>query len=177
MLKKYPQAHLSDDEMLQALVDASDLPTQRRSHFNQCTDCQKEMAYLEQRFDGLGKSARRMAPAPPQPFRLPQKASRQTRWRLTPMWATGMAAAIVLVLVLWMPHQVDRTAHIPPVAQSVPASGDFLLDQVDLLIDDPLPPILQQMAISTDWDDNGSVIDWVVPSVDDIDEDDDNFWT
>lgn len=171
MLKKYSQEHLSDDEMLQALVDAADLRAESRAHLSRCVECQKRLDLLEQGFDRLEQTARQMTPSPSKPFRVPHQVAQGGRWRLTPMLASGVAAVLVLAIVLWLPRQLNRSAHIPHVAVNVSATGDSLIDQVDSLVNDPLPQVLQQLAISTDIDDTGNVIDWVVPSVDDSDED------
>ncbi len=175
MLKDNPQEHLSDDELLQALVDVSDLKAERQSHLGQCADCQRHMDHLEQRFINLENKARQMAPAPPQPFRMPQKTEQQAWWFYRPMWAAGMVATMVLALVLWWPRQLERSAHIPDVARQHTVTDDSLFDQVDALVDNALPPIVQQLTASSELDESQSVIDWVVPHIDELD--DDNSWT
>ena len=175
MLKDNPQEHLSDDELMQVLVDVSDLRAERQSHLRQCVDCQKHMDHLEQSFINLENKARQMSPAPSKPFRLPHKTKQQTWWFYKPMWAAGMAATMVLALVLWWPRQLERSAHVPDVARQHTEAGDSLFDQVDALVDNALPPIVRQLTASSDLGESQSVIDWVVPPIDE--SDDDNTWT
>jgi len=175
MLNQRPDEHLSKDELLQALVDMADLTTERQFHLGQCSDCQKDLERLHQSFVRLERVARQMAPAPSRPFRLPQKAVTQRWWQFRPMWATGVAAAIILAFALWWPQQLDRSAPVPNMARLNTVAGDSLLDEVDALVDNALPPVLQQLTASADLDDSQSIIDWVVPPIDEID--DDNSWT
>lgn len=172
---QYPQEHLSQDELLRALVDVADLETERRSHLERCADCQKVLERLEGRFAHLERRARQMSPAPLKPFRLPQKASSRSWLYIKPVWATGLVAALVLVFAIWWPLQFDSSAPVATVAQQKPVSDDSLLDQVDALVDDALPPVLQQLASALDTDDTDSVIDWVVPPVEGMEDDD--SWT
>lgn len=167
--------HLSKDELLKALVDPADLKTERRSHLRQCADCRNDLDRLQQSFGRFEKVARQMTPAPSRPFRLPLKTAPQSGWRFRPMWATGAAAALIMAFALWWPRQLDRPVHVSNVAMQNTAAGDLLLDQVDALVDNALPPVLQQLTASSDLDDSQSVIDWVVPPVDEMD--DDNSWT
>jgi len=167
--------HLSKDELLQALVDMADLTTERRSHLGQCVGCQKDLERLHLSFERLEKVARQMAPVPSQHFRLPQKDAPQRWWRFRPMWATGVAAAMILAFALWWPQHLERSTPVPNVAQLNPVAGDSLFDQVDALVDNALPPVVQQLTASSDLDDSQSVIDWVVPPIDEMD--DDNSWT
>ena len=175
MLNHLPQSHLSHDELLQALVDVADLEPRRQSHLGQCVSCQKALDRLEQRFGRLGRMARQMAPAPSRPFRLPQKAVPQARWRFKPIWATGVVAAMILALSLWWPRLFAPTGPVQHLARQNRAADAALLDQVDALIDNALPPVLQQLAVVPQLDDADSVMNWVVPPVDEMEDDD--TWT
>lgn len=162
---------------MQALVDMADLTAERQAHLGQCADCRKDLERLEQRFVRLERMARQMTPSPSRSFRLPQKTAPQVWWRFKPMWAAGLSAVLVLAVVLWWPGNFKTHSPVTHVAVQEPAASDSLLDQVDALIDNPLPPVLQQLAVTSDLDDSDDVIDWVVPAVDDIQDEDDETWT
>jgi hypothetical protein len=173
MLNEYPQEHLNQDELHQAMVAPSDLGAPRRSHLEQCAACQNALDRLEQRFERLGQMARRLAPAPSGPFRLPQKAVAPAGRRFKPVWATGLLAAVILIFAVWWTRPFTPSTPIPNMAQQAAAADGALLDQVDALVDDALPPVLQQLAAASDLDDtDNSVIDWVVPPVDDMQDED-----
>ena len=170
-----PPGHLSEDELLRALVDVADLATERRLHLERCTDCQKALEDLKARFARFERRVRQMSPAPPKPFRLPQQTASTPWLRMKPVWATALVAALVFVLAIWWPRQFDPSTPVTNVARNNPVIGGFLLDQVDALVDDALPPVLQQLTVTAETDDTDGVIDWVVPPVEGMEDDD--SWT
>ena len=82
---------------------------------------------------------------------------------------------MILAFALWWPQQLERPAPVPNVALQNTVAGDSLFEQVDALIDNALPPVVQQLTASSDLDDSQSVIDWVVPPIDEMEDDD--SWT
>ena len=170
-----PPGHLSEDELLQALVDAADLATERRLHLERCVNCQKALEDLEERFSRFERRVRQMAPAPPKPFRLPQQAASTPWLRMKPVWATVLVAALVLAVAVWWPRHFDPSTPVINVARNNLVTGGSLLDQVDALVDDALPPVLQQLTVTAETEAIDSVIDWVVPPVEGMEDDD--SWT
>jgi len=172
MLKQRPNDHLSTGQLLQAMVDPSDLEPERQAHLGQCPTCQQELERLKQGFGHLGQTARQMAPASTRPFRLPSKAAPATWWRFKPMWATAVAGVLLFAVTVWWPHPLAPPAPVPTVAVRDPAPGVSLFDQVDALVDDALPPTLQALAAASDLGDADNGLDWLVSPVDDAQNDD-----
>jgi hypothetical protein len=172
MLKQRPNDHLSTGQLLQALVDPSDLEAERQDHLEQCLPCRKELERLKQGFGRLGQTARQMAPAPTRPFRLPSKAAPAAWWRFKPMWATVAAGALLFAFTVWWPHPLAPPAPVPTVAVYHPAATPYLIDQVDALVDDALPPTLQALAAASDLGDAEDDLDLLVPPVGDGQNDD-----
>jgi hypothetical protein len=172
MLKQRPNDHLSTGQLLRALVDPSDLEAERQDHLEQCPPCRKELERLKQGFGRLGQTARQISPAPARPFRLPSKAAPAAWWRFKPMWATVAAGALLFAFTVWWPHPLAPPAPVPTVAVHHPASAVPLIDQVDALVEDALPPTLQALAAASDLGDAEDDLDWLVPPVDDGQNDD-----
>lgn len=176
MLKQRPQDHLTADQLLQALVDLPDLGTERQAHLAKCPVCQQDLKRLKQGFGRLGQRAGQMAPAPSRPFRLPQKTAPAAWWRFKPMWATAMAGVLLFALTVWWPRSLAPPAPVATVAVRNPAVGTSLIDQVDALVDDALPPTLQALAAASDldemYDDVEDDLNWLVPAVDDAQNED-----
>jgi hypothetical protein len=172
MLKQRPHDHLSADQLLQALVDLPDLGTEQQAHLEQCPVCRKDLEHWKQGFGRLGRTAGQMAPAPARPFRLPQKAAPVGWRRFKPIWATAAAGALLVAFTVWWPHTLPPPAPVPTVAVRTPAAGLPLFDQVDALVDDALPPTIQALASAPDPDDVDADLDWLIPAVDDAQNDD-----
>ena len=168
-----PNLHLTDDELLRAMVDPSDLDPTRQAHFKSCLHCQRQTKDLTHRLDRLGRMARQMAPEPRKSFRLPAHTTPVSRWRFKPVMALGVLGALIFVLTLWGPRftGISRTP-TPMVAQNI-EHDDRLLDEVDTLVDDALPEDYQQVvALSDDRsvDDLDDFMNWMVPSPEEGDD-------
>jgi hypothetical protein len=172
MLKQSPHDHLSSDQLLQALVDLPNLGKEQLAHLEACPACRKDLERLQQGFGRLGRTAVQMAPAPARPFRLPPKAAAATWRRFKPMWATAAAGALLVAIAVWWPHPLAPPGSVPTVAVRSPGSGGSLFDQVDALVEDPLPPILQALATASGLDDTEDNLDRLVPAVDEPQNDD-----
>jgi hypothetical protein len=172
MLKQRPHDHLSTDQLLQALVDLPDLGKEPQAHLKACPTCRKDLERLKQGFGNLGRTAELMAPAPARPFRLPPEAAAATGRRFKPVWATMAVGALLFAFAFWWPHPLPPPGPVPTAAVRSPAAGVSLFDQVDALVDDPLPPTLQALAAASGLDDTDDSLDRLVPPVDETKNDD-----
>jgi hypothetical protein len=167
--------HLSEAELLLAVVDAADLSTEKGAHLEACPVCRDAREHLRACFLRLGGTARELAPVPTRPFRLPPQSPSAALWRFKPLWAMGLAAAMVLAVVavrgMW-------PSYSEPVPTAAMLEADRRLGEaVDALVADALPPSFQQLAsldeIESEFDpqiddgdeDDQGLIDWVVPPV------------
>ena len=161
--------HMSSDEIAKAVVDREALTADRRAHLRNCRICSEALADFEDQLSGIGRAARKTAPAPSRPFRLPQ--TRTVRhWQRKPILAMGIAALVLLAVVVWTPTRMSPPA-IKPVASFDAAEDQRLMEDIDDIVDNALPEIYQELAIFdmpdlTDddmGDDDPS--DWIVPSL------------
>jgi len=168
-----PDIHLSDDELLRAMVDPSDLAPTRQAHFKSCLHCRHQSQDLTDHYTRLGQMARQMAPEPRKHFRLPAHTAPVRRWHFKPVMALGMLGALIFVLTLWGPRftRFFQTP-TPMVAQNGENDG-HLLEEVDTLVEDALPEEYQQVAaLSGDRsvEDLDDFMNWIVPSPDETND-------
>lgn len=173
--------HLNQDELIRAVVDSGDLPNQRQDHLTVCHGCDQKLKRLTQQLDGLSQTARRMAPAPQRPFRLPATQQPSKHRLLLPAWAVGMATAAILVAVVVLKSQWPWSHTLQGPAFNASADRQLMVE-VNALVDDALPETFQQLAtlstpIITDTSDTeDDFLDWIAPGIgDDDDDDDDDF--
>ncbi len=164
--------HLIHDELLVAVVDAADLAAEKRAHLAACPVCTNARARLEERFVRLGRMAHKMAPAPARPFRLPTETSAASGFRFKPLWVMGLAAAMLLAMLMGRSLGPDFWRGPVPVPTAAMLEEDRrLTEAVDALVEDALPPAFQHLAsldeediqVSPDIDDD--LLDWVVPPI------------
>jgi hypothetical protein len=161
--------HLTYDELLRAVVDTTDLERQRRTHLDQCPQCLSAVQRLEKRYTRMGRMARRMAPEPSRSFRVPHGTRPASFRHGKPALAMGLAGALVLFVTLWWSPGF-RSGPAPPMqpspmAAATPEQDRELMQEVDALVANALPPALQELAAVTESNPSEDLIEWVLPSI------------
>lgn len=162
-----PQLHLSEDEVLRAMIDPSNLDSSRQAHVNACRHCQRQTEALSHRLIRLGQMAKQMTPEPQKSFRLPAHSTPVGRWRLKPAMALGVLGILIFAVVLWGPRFYYMSPSPGPMVVHTVESDDRLLQEIDMLVEDALPEQYQRLAALSDdrsVEDLDALIDWVVPS-------------
>lgn len=165
-MKHQRSHHLHYDELLKSVVDPQDLAEDLRRHFEQCPRCRHAAQSLELRYTRLGRMARRMTPEPAQAFRPPQKTRPVSRWQSRPALAMGLAGALLLIVTLWWAPPFNSSQQTPQMLALNPEQELELMQQVDALVADALPPELQPLASITESNTSEDLIEWVLPSID-----------
>jgi hypothetical protein len=165
--------HLTQDEILMALVDETDLGPDLQTHLSTCLQCSGEKKKLEQRLHQLSHMAEQMAPVPIRSIRLPETGDRsyfQRRWWWKPV--LGTAAAMVLVIILVWPQArfYIQTKIQKDVTTQETQIDNELIAQVDVLVKDPLPMKYQDIleadkADETEFDQD--FMQYIIPPIKD----------
>ena len=167
-----PDIHLTDDELLRAMIDPSDLAPARQAHLASCRQCRRRTEDLTARFSRLGPMARHMAPEPRPGFRVPAHRTPAGRWHLKPAMALAAMGALVFAVTLWAPF--DRISRTPaPMVAEKFANDDQLMEAIDTLVEDALPEKYQHLAAlpgDRSIEDLDEFMDWMVPSPDEADD-------
>jgi hypothetical protein len=164
-----PDFHLTDDELLRAMIDPLDLDAARQAHLHSCRHCRRQTEDLTARYRRLGQMARGMTPEPRQAFRVPADHAPGRRWYLKPAMALGVMGVLVFVVTLWRPF--TRISPTPPPMVAEKFENDArLMEEIDALVEDALPEKYRQLAGlpgDRSLEDLDAFIDWVVPSPED----------
>jgi hypothetical protein len=169
MIEQRPEQHLTYDDLLKAVVQTDDVSPECREHLRECDQCKQAIKRIEQRYSRIGQLARQMAPEPLRRFRLPAQQTISSRWRLKPVAALGLAAALLMAFSLWMPRYLGRPGSPPQITAQRLEKDSQLIQEVDALVNNALPPSFQEMASFNDSTSDEDFINWVVPSIDDDD--------
>ena len=102
-----PDTHLTYDELLVAMTDASDLGTQQQAHLATCRHCRRQSEDTAFRYSRLGKMAKQMAPAPSRSFRIPSRQAAIWRWQFKPGVALGVLGVLIFAFTIWWPKPPD----------------------------------------------------------------------
>ncbi len=136
--------HLSEDELLTAMIDKDDLPITARDHLSECPQCREQMKTLEGELDTLGRMAERFSPRQRKQVSLNVKPHRAGRW----FWGLGTAGATVMValtvtLLWWSPFSQTMPKALNGVTFQ---ETDQLMTDIDKLVDNPLPQVYLYIA-------------------------------
>jgi hypothetical protein len=135
--------HLTDGQIITALVDATDLAPEAGRHLMDCLHCQTRIASLDGELEKLGHLAQQMLPAP---TRKPLPAAPQASWRYRvhrPALAAGLALLLLLTgLWLWPGLQPQ-----PPTPADTQAASDFYFLE-DIVEDADLPEHYQGIIVA-----------------------------
>jgi len=168
-----PDSHLADNELLQAMIDLSDLGPDRQAHLDGCPHCQGQIKDLTDRYGRLGQMARQMAPQPRKPFRLPADNAPVRRWYFKPALALGALGVLIFAFSLWVPRFTrSPQVPVPTVARNF-ANDDQLMAEVDALVENALPEEYQQLAsLSGDrsLENLDEFMNWMVPAPEETDD-------
>lgn len=168
-MKPIRTPHLSEDEIVVAVVDPADLAPSRQRHLHQCQQCEAARRHLETGFARFGERVDQFTPSPLGPASLPDRPKRGRRidwnWAWKGITAAAAAAMVILVVNMWPQQPSTGPLHLSRVAEKGPVETERLAGQVNALVENALP---ESYVVITGG--NGSLLDdafmdFIVPPV------------
>ena len=159
--------HLNEEQLIQAVVDASDLPASVQAHLTACDQCRAGQESFAQELLNLGQMAERLAPKPQRRIVLPVPKTRRTilsflHWRNLVAAAATVAAVLI---VIWGTNTVrdlseqraeNRTAEMREAKQ--------LMTEVNMLVDNALPSFYLEISGEKNADYDEKFYQFLIPS-------------
>lgn len=160
--------HLAEAQILQAIVDLSDLSDDQQVHLKACSVCGAEKDRLNRMLRKVGSMARASAPAVIRRPVLPDKRPGfLQRWFFEVRPVVRIAIPALLVLVVFTAALVlkpNQDKHIALVAEQM-IDPEQLLSDIDRLIENPLPQELQAMISIAEIDPDEDFMEYIVPPI------------
>lgn len=159
--------HLAEEQILQAIVDLSDLSDDQQVHLTTCPVCLAEKDRLDRMLLQIGNMARASAPAVVNRPVLPEKhAGFLQGWFFDFHPFVRIAVPALLILIVIMTTLVlkpDSDTHTAFVEKQM-IDPEQLLSDIDRLIENPLPQELQTMVSFTGIDPDEDFMEYIVPT-------------
>jgi predicted anti-sigma-YlaC factor YlaD len=136
--------HLSEKEILVAVVDAADLDRPRRQHLAACGHCRSQIEAVTGDLAQMSRIAESTSPAVKRPFRAPpQERARRHRLPFGRRLAAGLAVAVACIIVggIYWQNQLQQRQFVQEMAEA-----EQLMRQVDLLVENPLPQTIMSIS-------------------------------
>ena len=159
--------HLAEAQILQAIVDLSDLSDDQQAHLAACPVCIAQKDRLDRMLLQLGNMAKASAPVvirrPVLPDRRPGFLQgwffevRPLVWIAVPVLLVFIVVSAVIVL------KPDQDKHMAFVEEQM-IDPEQLLSDIDRLIENPLPQGLQTIISIAEIDPDEDFMEYIVPT-------------
>jgi hypothetical protein len=162
------EQHLSEQQLIQAVVDTNDLPRSMQTHLESCHQCRTSKESFEQELARLGQIAERYAPEPQKRVALPVHEDRSTRWTfLNWRHVIGAAATVAAVLIVFWATTIVRnlTEFKPAGDPSELMEAKRLMTEVNMLVDNALPPLYLEISAESKPDYDEEFYQFLIPQI------------
>ena len=167
-LTAIPNEHLTEAQILQAIVDLSDLSDDQQVHLTACPVCVAEKDRLDRMLLQVGNMAKASVPSVVSRLVLPDRyPGFLQRWffEVRPFVRIAVPALLVLVIItvalVLKPGQDMHTAFV----EEQMIDPEQLLIDIDRLIENPLPQGLQSLVSFAEIDSDEDFMEYIVPVI------------
>jgi hypothetical protein len=134
--------HLDEEQLVQAVVDATDLPHSVQAHLAECGQCLAGKNSFELEMTKLSQQVERFAPKPQRRILLPvQKTKNPLRNLLDWRNLVAAAATVTAVFILVWGTNMVRNPSVPgaEILAAEMEEAERLMTEVNTLVDNALP--------------------------------------
>jgi len=160
-------SHLGENEILQAVVDETDLSQRLKQHLNECSHCRLQKERFAQELARLGQLARRYAPEPQRRLTL---AADRVRWPfLNWKFAFSAAAVAAAIIVVWATVliQSQQPGSVGNLAENM-IEAERLMTEIDGLVENALPPVYLEIVGETDLNPDEEFLEFLIPAAENV---------
>ena len=141
--------HLSEKQLIQALVDPADLPETARAHLAACSQCLADRNGFEHELVNLAQKAEQNVPLPQRRIILPAKKVK-TPLRYFFAWRNLVATAATVTAVFLVVWSISMLRNLSqPGGDNLAAEimeAEKLMTEVNTLVDNALPTIYLEIS-------------------------------
>ena len=160
------EPHLVEDNILQAVIDDTDLSPLQQQHLAECSRCRSRKERLENELTQLGQLAERYAPEPLRRVTLADDKVRSPF--LNRRFAFSAAAVAAVIIVVWATFLIrsQQQGSIGNLAQNM-VEAERLMTEINVLVENALPQVYLDIVGETNLNLNEDFMDFLIPTTDD----------
>lgn len=164
-IHSHDESHLRENDILQAVIDDTDLSTLQQQHLQECFQCRSQKERLENELTRLGQLAEHYAPKAQKRVRLPEEKARSPFFNRG--FAFSAAAVAAVIIVVWatflIRSQQQEQGRIGNLAQNMVEAERFMTE-IDVLVDNALPRVYLDIVGETNLSQDQEFFDFLIPS-------------
>ena len=162
--------HLTEDQLIRAVVDTADLPESARDHLSECRECLDIKMSFELELDQLGHKAQQLAPKPQRRIMLPAAPGKNLlrqffEWPKLAVAAATVAAVFILVWGTQMVRHTTRPGMENMTSAMIEAKQ--LMTEVNTLVDNALPPFYVEISGERNSEYDEDFYRFLIPTIED----------
>jgi hypothetical protein len=160
------EQHLKEKQILQALIDAKDLPMPLQKHLIECVHCRSQKEHLEQELARLGQLAQRYAPEPQKRILVTDQKPRSAFSEfLSGRLAFAAAAVAFVLIVIWgtLLIRSHQQGSIGNLAKDV-VEAERLMTEINVLVENALPQVYLDIVGETNLNMDKDFMDFLIPT-------------
>jgi len=165
-IHNHNEPHLEESDILQAVIDNTDLSVLQQQHLVECSQCRSSKQRLEQELARMGQLAERYAPKPQRRITVAEQKVRSPllNWRL----AFSAAAVAAVILVVWGTFLIrnQQQGSIGNLAQNM-VEAERLMTQINALVENALPQVYLDIVGETNLNLDEDFMDFLIPTPED----------
>lgn len=160
--------HLSEDQLLMAIVEESDLPISLREHLYTCQQCRADKVRFEQKLTQVSRMAKNYTPPSKQRISLPDSEHRSFY-----LWFSGRRAAFglaltvaMLTLVVWWtaPFKITPEGGVEITAREMQEAESFMIE-ISILAENALPTVYMDINGESYTGFDEEFMQFIIPSI------------
>ena len=164
-IHNHDESHLGEKDILQAVIDGTDLPILQQQHLQDCFQCRSQKERLENELTRLGQLAEHYAPEPQRRITVPEQKVRTTFFNRGFAFSAGAVAAVVIVV--WATFLIrSQQGSIGNLAQNM-VEAERLMMEIDVLVENALPQVYLDIVGETNLNKDQDFLDFLIPTSDD----------
>jgi hypothetical protein len=155
---------LGENDILQAVIDETDLSMRQQQHLQKCIHCRSKKKQLENELARLGQLAGHYAPEPQRRVTVPEQKVRAPFFNRG--FAFSAAAVAAVIIVVWttflIRDQQQGQGRIGNLAQDM-VEAERLMTQVNNLVENALPAVYLDIVGDTSLSLDEDFMDFLIP--------------
>jgi hypothetical protein len=160
--------HLSEDQLIMAIVEESDLPISLREHLYTCPQCRSDKVRFEQKLTQVGRMAKNYTPPSKRRISLPDSEPRSFY-----LWFSGRRAAFglaltvaMLILVVWWtaPFKITPEGGVEITAREMQEAESFMTE-ISLLAENALPTVYMDINGESHTGFDEEFMQFIIPTI------------